>query len=365
MHGDSFHSPTSQMLSRSPLSSFSSESAPTRMQSVFCQSSPRGLDSKQSLLLPPPISPLATEEKDNVRGPGENDDLDPPLFDSDGSTVEDMPLFPSEHVDPQHEATVSQYINRNRGNDPTSRPTKEEYLLFISTVAKNYNNDPQAWLRRQREILSMYQPFRVVKPSAPTNGLRRLAPAPSSGPRKSKPVVAIPHIPRARRQKRTPQVQVWDSFEQTSSPTPKGPRPAVNRDDVYYRSLPDYSPNAFTTLPDNNKSLKADWKGRMLDLSTDPDKHMLHPAEVNLAATLRLSCATYLCSKRRIFMARMDAMCIGKEFRKTGAQQACRIDVNKVSKLWSAFDRVGWFDKKFFVSIFDNLYATSRARSDG
>jgi hypothetical protein len=86
----------------------------------------------------------------------------------------------------------------------------------------------------------------------------------------------------------------------------------------------------------------------MLDLSQDPDRHHLSPAELSLASTLRLSCATYLCSKRRIFEARVRALRIGKEFRKTDAQQACKIDVNKASKLWTAYDRVGWFDSEHF-----------------
>jgi hypothetical protein len=94
--------------------------------------------------------------------------------------------------------------------------------------------------------------------------------------------------------------------------------------------------------------LKVDWKGQVLDLSYDPHRHWLHEAEVKLAASLRLSCATYLCSKRRIFQARLDAMRIGKEFRKTDAQQACKIDVNKASKLWTAYDKVGWFNPSFF-----------------
>jgi hypothetical protein len=74
----------------------------------------------------------------------------------------------------------------------------------------------------------------------------------------------------------------------------------------------------------------------------------LHEAEVNLAATLRLNCATYLCSKRRVFQARIEALRIGKEFRKTDAQQACKIDVNKASKLWQSYDKVGWFNPDYF-----------------
>jgi predicted DNA-binding ribbon-helix-helix protein len=86
----------------------------------------------------------------------------------------------------------------------------------------------------------------------------------------------------------------------------------------------------------------------MLDLTNDPDRHMLHEAELNLASTLRLVCATYLCSKRRVFEARIEALKIGKEFRKTDAQQACKIDVNKASKLWQSFEKVGWFNPEYF-----------------
>jgi hypothetical protein len=64
-----------------------------------------------------------------------------------------------------------------------------------------------------------------------------------------------------------------------------------------------------------------------------------------LAANLRLDAATYLTSKRRMFIARLNCLKISKEFRKTDAQQACKIDVNKASKLWTAFDKVGWLDK--------------------
>ena len=124
--------------------------------------------------------------------------------------------------------------------------------------------------------------------------------------------------------------------------------PGTKREDVDYASLPDLSP-PIETLPNNPKIFKADWAStNVLNLSADPDRHMLHEAEITLAATLRLSCATYLCSKRRIFQSRVQALRIGKEFRKTDAQQACKIDVNKASKLWTAYDRVGWFNPDFF-----------------
>jgi len=43
-----------------------------------------------------------------------------------------------------------------------------------------------------------------------------------------------------------------------------------------------------------------------------------------------------------------------KDFRKTDAQQACKIDVNKASKLWTAFDKAGWFQNKW-MEPFENI----------
>jgi hypothetical protein len=122
----------------------------------------------------------------------------------------------------------------------------------------------------------------------------------------------------------------------------------VAREDKDFNALPDYCP-PLSTLPNKPNSLKVDWRGAPIDLRADPHAHLLHPDEVHLAANLRLDCATYLTSKRRIFMKRIEAFNINKEFRKTDAQQACKIDVNKASKLWSAFDKVGWLDKKYIL----------------
>ena len=88
-----------------------------------------------------------------------------------------------------------------------------------------------------------------------------------------------------------------------------------------------------------------EWKGQPRDLSHDPHRHLLHETELQLATNLRLSCAQYLTAKRRIFVSRVHCERIHKEFRKTDAQQACKIDVNKASKLWTAFEKVGWLDR--------------------
>ncbi|KAJ6436686.1 SWIRM domain-containing protein [Purpureocillium lavendulum] len=120
----------------------------------------------------------------------------------------------------------------------------------------------------------------------------------------------------------------------------------ASREDKTFMALPDYSPS-LNTLSHRTNCLKVDWNGRPLDLGDDPHGYLLHPEEVTLASTLRLDCATYLTSKRRIFQRRLECLRISKEFRKTDAQKACKIDVNKASKMWTAFKTVGWLDESF------------------
>ncbi|KAJ5539190.1 hypothetical protein N7513_007522 [Penicillium frequentans] len=254
---------------------------------------------------------------------------DPVLFPRHESIAgEEQPLFGPIHSSP--EAVVEQHITSHmaRFDSKRNKPTRDEYLLALSCVpivSTQYNRNPVAWAREERETLE--RQLALMNRYRPTDlaaKLKKIAPAP-------KKAAMTPRVQRTRVKrtpKSTPKQQTMDTFD---SPL----------------ALQDFSP-PLDTLGSNAKALKADWKGQMLDLSNDPDRHMLSPAELNLASTLRLSCATYLCSKRRIFEARVRALGVGKEFRKTDAQQACKIDVNKASKLWTAYDRVGWFKPEFF-----------------
>ncbi|KAJ5322997.1 hypothetical protein N7452_011286 [Penicillium brevicompactum] len=273
----------------------------------------------------PPVTPYTGNKKrdspsDHIEG---GSTRDPVLFPTQDSTTDanEEPLFGPA---PSAEALVDRHIDSHMAlfRNKVNKPTREEYLLALSCVpivSTQYNRNPAAWAReeratleRQMVMMNRYRPDQEPK-------LKRIAPAP---------------VKKAGAQPRTQQ----------------RPRPrtlGTNRDDTDYHSLMDYSP-PLDTLGSNVKALKADWKGQMLDLSSDVDKHMLSPAEINLSSTLRLSCATYLCSKRRIFEARVRALGVGKEFRKTDAQQACKIDVNKASKLWTAYERVGWFKPEYF-----------------
>lgn len=320
--------------------------------------------SRSDIDLPsPPVTPYAGNKKRRSNAEqleaevGGNNNRDPVLFPR-SETVPDVhndeplfgPVLPS-----AAEALIDQHMSTQiaRFHNKVNKPTRDEYRLALSCVpivATQYNRDPMAWAREERETLERQMAMMDRVEYRPGN-FKRLAPAPTkktAGTAQSR--AANTSRPR-RTPKSTPQQRVLDTFDIEYSPSSKPLRAiGTNRDDTDYNSLKDFSP-PLETLGGNTKGLKADWKGQMLDLSNDPDRGLLDPAEVNLAATLRLSCATYLCSKRRIFEARVKALSIGKEFRKTDAQQACKIDVNKASKLWTAYDRVGWFKPEHFVKF--------------
>lgn len=229
-------------------------------------------------------------------------------------------------------------------------------LFFKSEVVKKCQQNPKSWLQRERAQLladrkagarhnhyrlhpllpAKPQPIRtqvqrVVKP--PRVFVRPLQ-ASNPAPRPIRAISPAAQIPRHAAIRRV-----------SITPDPASRRAAApSREDKEFSTLPDYCP-PLNSLPSKTNSLKVDWKGAPIDLSGDPHRELLHPDELALAANLRLDAATYLTSKRRMFIARLNCLKIAKEFRKTDAQQACKIDVNKASKLWTAFEKVGWLDK--------------------
>lgn len=332
-------------------------------------------DTKMRVLPSPPTSPQVLinkrykEKKEGYKAttsvtPQGGNVKDPVLYpesESFSSTSEE-PLFPSTPSTAQADEIISKHKARRdmhmaQFNNKLNRPTDEEYRLAISVVSqvgKLYNQDPRGYLKRQHDENNemYYQTKRLcARPgTTPKKSLPTLAPLPK--PSKRAIARATPVKPAVVRVKRTPKpsprAKLMGFPDKGRSETPDR-QPGAKREDIDYNSLPDYAPPT-STLPEGNaKALKADWQSNnVLNLSNDPDRHMLHEAEINLAGTLRLNCATYMCSKRRIFHARLNALKIGKEFRKTDAQQACKIDVNKASKLWTAYDKVGWFNKSYF-----------------
>jgi hypothetical protein len=302
----------------------------------------------------PPISPYDTHaQKENMDAAADQGTRDPQLFVAGDAAVSvaEIPLFPQESAESASQDAITEHMKSRDYARLHTKPSRADYELavsFRSNVFASAAKNPRHWWAQERRFDDYYgRPTGVQKRTA----LKKLAPAPSA--RVRQPKVALPRMPprtpRAPKPKRSPLTQVYESFDPVPKPvSPKIARPATNRDDSDYNAIPDYSPPLDTLPKGNTKILKAEWKGQALSLADDPDRDMLHEAELNLAGTLRLNCATYLTSKRRIFQARIEALRIGKEFRKTDAQQACKIDVNKASKLWQSYDRVGWFNPDYF-----------------
>ena len=144
--------------------------------------------------------------------------------------------------------------------------------------------------------------------------------------------------------------------QQKASIQPKRPRHSSgsNIGDVAYSSVPDYSPPISSLHPGNVHIFQVHWRQKtFVDLSIDPDRHMLHEAEVQLAMSLNMSCAKYLCTKRRIFQTRLKALQEGREFKKSDSIKACKINSNKASKICGVFEKIGWFDQKYFLGYLD------------
>ncbi|KAH6665141.1 putative SWIRM domain-containing protein [Halenospora varia] len=283
----------------------------------------------------PPLSPpVSPDSKSSTPDDSSTVSVrDPILFPQDSQRASSQPpLFAYDDT----QRVVDEHVRARESSmfREASPPREQEYQLaleFKSQVAKVFNTNRSLWAARElaylKEDNAMRMGARRYTAIAPTprNVNGRPLPRPVSGPRSG--VQKPPRQPKVR-----------PSVRETS-----GEPKRVAREDKDFVALPDYCP-PISSLPNKPNSLKVDWKGAPIDLRNDPHAHLLHPDEVALAANLRLDCATYLTSKRRIFMKRLDTLRINKEFRKTDAQQACKIDVNKASKLWQAFDKVHWLE---------------------
>ncbi|KAF4451954.1 Homeodomain-like protein [Fusarium austroafricanum] len=304
---------------------------------------------KHPMPMSPPISPyskaMATTETPITPS---SSIKDPVLYPSDEtpSSPTQAPLFAPAEID-SHKRIIDEHLQARENNafvvvSPPKRGDYELVLSFKSQIINKYKQNPQKWLEQERRQLKADQRARdkgvprilAAKPAKTprVRADRVQKPQPTPRPIRAHPA-ASPNRPAAR-------VSV------SGTPEPSRRVVAPNREDKDFNAQEDFCP-PLDTLPSKPNCLKVDWKGQPVNLSNDPHVNLLHPEEVALASTLRLDCATYLTSKRRIFTKRLQCYQIGKEFRKTDAQQACKIDVNKASKLWAAFDKVNWLDSKW------------------
>lgn len=349
-----------------PYESFNSSSPPSAKPVNNVKSRPG-----PNAPLSPPVSPFtkashAIGPLDTVQ-PDNKDVILYPLADNSMSPPP-APLFNHTLESIETIADTDRLVDEHIASRPASLfrevqpPRREEYklaLYFRSDVMSKFNQNPRGWLSQERELLRADRKHTSL--SRPIHRLPTILPA--SKPAAPRLPMIKPVIPSANRVEkiRSPKMKIQTqpprpiratpapgrgTIRVSATPEPRTRTVAPNREDKDFNSLPDYCP-PLDSLPPKPNSLKVDWKGNALDLSKDPHAKLLHPDELHLAAGLRLDCATYLTSKRRIFMRRLECAKIPKEFRKTDAQQACKIDVNKASKLWTAYEKVGWLDLKW------------------
>lgn len=329
-----------------PYESFSHSSPATAMASPVKHLFPKTLSQFPS----PPVSPETKNGLEDRATPTVKDPILYPNQDLSSVTSSQPPLFVDEDEEVAHrvveEHITARSLSKNQFRE-ASPPRRDDYVLaleFKSQVARLCNANPRQWLMREREYLREDDRRR--------RAFTKIAPAPFP-PKMTKNTIArvmkpkVPRVPRAPRAT-TPSVRVRQVYGSMTPEPGRRQNVGSTREDKDFNALPDYSP-PLSTLPNRPNSLKVEWKGAPIDLRDDPYRHLLHDDEITLAANLRLDCATYLTSKRRIFIARIECLKIKKEFRKTDSQQACKIDVNKASKLWAAFEKVGWLKPEHFT----------------
>ncbi|RBR14418.1 hypothetical protein FVER53590_13101 [Fusarium verticillioides] len=308
----------------------------------------------------PPISPcnrpMATTET-----PTNSTGRDIVLYPDDASSSPaQTPLFPPTLEGRDHSRTIEEHIQKNINDKifvEVPPPTRNDYELvasFQSQLNIAYAQNPKAWMlsvtKQARD-----DNHRIAQAKARARPLAAKAPPKISRPRTDNNRVAKPPGTG-----RTIRVQPTNSPRR---PTPQfsandinitEPKPRAQGPDKDFASLQDFCPPP-SVVPAQKNWWKVDWKGNPLDNSNDPHRHLLSPEEIMLASLLRLDCATYLTSKRRIFIGRLKNFRKGKGFRKTDAQQACKIDVNKASKMWTAFDHAKWFRESLLEPFEDAI----------
>ncbi|KAI0412216.1 hypothetical protein F5X98DRAFT_379963 [Xylaria grammica] len=340
--------------------------------------------------LSPPISP-ATKLDDTVMNVVVTSAKDPILFPTHDITNSppQQPLFVREESADARRIVDHHVLARPaelfKNAAPPEQDDYELVLYFQSQVMKKYLENPKSWLKRERALLIAdrraqarqrhfkLQPILPAKAQPIRKEVQRAKPV--RAPKVAKPAVvkSTPTRPRPIRAGPGPaatvQTGLTKRIARAPSSTPDAPprRTTQNRADDDFESVPDYCP-PLDSMPSGMNVLKMEWKTGITDLSNDPHRHLLHEEEVTLASSLRLTAAVYLTSKRRIFQRRVECFGQKKEFRKTDAQQACKIDVNKASKLWTAFQRIGWFDRSWFAQYLndeDELIANEHDNENG
>ncbi|KAK6360766.1 hypothetical protein TWF730_006890 [Orbilia blumenaviensis] len=307
----------------------------------------------QSGILSPPPSPFpcpTISEVPSDLGPSILN-RDPLLYDAPSNDENQRPLFDLSEPDRESSSLPVKSVPLSITNAPKAALTRKEVTLptFKSTAWQDYSRDPREYYRRERQFLSQQiKAARAAKAAKAAKSVKTVvhstpAKATTPGPKRShqrsrssgSEIMASPKD-KVRINRSTDNKVAKPKFSRQSKPV------TTTRKDIHYSTVEDVTP-PIELLPDNPRCLHVDWSGAPLDISSDPDRHLLHKAEQHLASTLKLSCGQYLTQKRLIFLERVTRLRAGNSvFSRTHAQQVCHIDVNKASRLFAAFEKVGW-----------------------
>ncbi|ANB13407.1 hypothetical protein AWJ20_1697 [Sugiyamaella lignohabitans] len=350
-------------------------------------------------MLSPPLSPYPTkayiapvfqvsEKEGSIARPLSRSELIKPSSSSIPSVFDAAPVVRSGFKSKRSSLKKSSSAIPRSSHNPYKVAKHDPKNPLISSAWSSFQNDPVGYFRRERAYLDLYpvngptwSNYVSVEPiNLPSALLLRSSAGSSSRANRSRAssarrrndyssdsdassMVTRSSMRAAGNNSSTavPKVSYSDYSDSGVStplpaPTPRRPvsrAPSSSRSstpsrvhDLSLSQITDYSPSPDTLPP--GKSLRAEWKGAPMDLSDDPNVHLLHPAEVHLASVLRLPGDLYLDSKKRLFAEKVHRMRQGLPFRRTDSQKACRIDVNKASRLFSAFEKVGWLEDHHF-----------------
>lgn len=298
-------------------------------------------------MLSPPLSPFpetSTRRIQDTKNIWSREGSEEPEVRQASSDADDIESIDSAGVSPGAEA-------------PTAAPLAKR--CSMKTCWDSLKSNPARYLQRERSFLDLYPLRRHSWAPSQSEDLqpfnyRRAGRQRRSALSKRSTFDADDSPVGYRRRVRS---VATDSVDETDEEVDFTPRKAAKKrstggsspvrvHDMNLSQIDDFSP-PISTLPPG-KSLRAEWKGHPMDLSNDPDAQLLHPAELHLASVLRLPVDVYIDSKRRLFAEKVHRLRQGLPFRRTDSQKACRIDVNKASRLFGAFEKVGWLEDELF-----------------
>lgn len=226
------------------------------------------------------------------------------------------------------------------------KPSGFTNYTTVTDCAPQYQTRPAVGLGRYKLVSQQprvrFAPIPVSPKPVP------IAAKATKAKKAASPKAAKKPVKKAKKTVKTTSSKVKKSTKSTKPKTPrvsspKAPKSGIH--DIKFHDLPDYTPPLSSIQP--NHSFETTWRSPPVTPTDWEWVARLHPKEVELAATLKLSAQMYTDSKRRIFAEKVHRTEHKARFRKTDAQKACRIDVNKASRLFTVFERVGWFEPQW------------------